>query len=85
MTRHLITTAILALALGTPAMAGQPDQPGRPGEIVNDSRIGWQATSPSGWGKRVSSKAGPDQSLGKFLKETAGGPNPDNDNGKGND
>ena len=83
--------AIVVFAVA-PAFAGAPDEPGERGDLVNDSREYWQGATDdkSGWGQRVSDKANgtvanPDGNLGGYLDRSSAGPNPDNDNGGGND
>lgn len=85
MKHRLFLAPIALLAMTLPAAAGQPDVPGRPGIIVNDSRTGWQNGAKSGWGQHVADLAGPGGSLGQHIQTTDPGPNPANDEGKGND
>ena len=84
--------AALALVLPMTAQAGAPNNPGEKGEIVNRDKSYWQdRKGNNGWGDTVSDVAtsqeggNKDTSLGAFLSFMAGGPNPFNDNGKGND
>ena len=92
----LKTTLIAAALLGvaSPALAGSPDNPGEQGEKVNTDKAGWQnqpGAGPNAWGQTVSRVAteqdggNNETSLGNFLNYMSGGPNPFNDNGKGND
>ncbi len=84
--------AAIAVFAAVPALAGAPDTPGERGDLVNKSREHWQNATgdKSGWGQRVSDKANgtvanPDGNLGGYLDRVSDGPNPDNDNGGGND
>lgn len=88
----LITAALLGAA--TPAFAGAPDNPGEKGQKVNDDKAHWQGqpgAEPNAWGETVSGVATDQEggnnetNLGSFLSFMAGGPNPFNDNGQGND
>ena len=88
----LIAAALLGLA--SPALAGAPDNPGEQGAKVNADKAHWQGqpgAGPNAWGETVSGVAtrqeggNNETSLGNFLSFMSGGPNPFNDNGKGND
>ena len=91
-TRIIGMFATLALVLPMTAQAGAPDNPGEKGEIVNRDKAYWQdRQGKAGWGDTVSDVAtsqeggNKDTSLGAFLSFMAGGPNPFNDNGNGNE
>ena len=72
--KTLATLAALTLAATGPAFAGQSDDAGRKGDLVQDSKSYWKGKNgASGWGQRVSDKANgtvdnPDGSLGGYLK-----------------
>lgn len=83
--------AVLVLLAGA-AFAGSPDDPGQQGDILAGQKAIQQGVygTKSGWGQAVSDRArngsgSGARNLGAFLNSRAGGPNPDNDNGKGND
>lgn len=83
--------AAVSLMLPFVAQAGSPDNPGEKGEIVNRDKAYWQGhKGKDGWGDTVSDVAtsqeggNKDTSLGAFLSFMAGGPNPFNDRGNGN-
>lgn len=89
-------TIALALALGlgaaAPAAAGQPDNPGEKGQLVNERKDFWEEKrgDPNAWGQRVSeiasaAKGNSEGNLGGYLDDETEGPNPDADMGGGND
>ena len=85
--------AIVALFLPLAAQAGAPDNPGEKGKMVNRDKDYWQDRrgNANAWGDIVSDVAisqdggNNETNLGGFLSSGAGGPNPANDNGSGND
>lgn len=82
---------IIAMTTLQPAAAGSPENPGEKGQLVNHDKAEWQNAKgdKNAWGETVSGVAkgdnpNEDRSLGKYLDFMAGGPNPFNDNGGGN-
>jgi hypothetical protein len=89
----IFAAACVVGALTTSAIyAGSPDNPGGLGKAVNDAKEAWQddAGNKNGWGQAIkaNNEAG-SPSLGQQMqsvKDAIGAsPNPDNDNGGGND
>ena len=84
-------TLIAAMCAALPAVAGQPDNPGEKGQLVNERKDVWQERrGQNGWGSRVSeiakaNKGNSDTNLGSYLSDETSGPNPGSDNGSGND
>ncbi|MEY8144330.1 hypothetical protein [Falsihalocynthiibacter sp. CO-5D18] len=91
MHRLISLSAISALLIGSAALAGQPDDPGVHGGIVSEATKDHKANG-TNLGQAIKDYRedfDPDYKLGEqvqSLKEGLGGaPNPDNDNGSGND
>ncbi|MEH6836182.1 MULTISPECIES: hypothetical protein [Falsihalocynthiibacter] len=91
MHRLISLSAISALLIGSAALAGQPDDPGAHGGIVSEAPKTHKdnGTNLGQAIKDYRENVDPDYKVGEqvqSLKETYGGaPNPDNDNGSGND
>jgi Ser-tRNA(Ala) deacylase AlaX len=89
--RTVCASVILTATAFLPVQAGAPDNPGERGAIVNNDRtLIQERDGKNGWGKVVSGVARgenpkEDRKLGEYLRDNAEGPNPDNDNGAGND
>jgi hypothetical protein len=83
--------AFTAISTGA-VVAGQPDNPGGLGETFNEAKDSLQAATgdKNAWGQAIKeNNAAGNPSLGQIghaIKGAVGAsPNPDNDNGKGND
>lgn len=95
--KQLIFLSLAIVGLSGSAIAGSPNNPGQNGEFVNFAKDFAQGPDvfghPNGWGQEVrnQSQGGPLGKLGEFMKDdpfglTADGkPNPENDQGRGND
>jgi len=88
----LLTVGVCLISLVSPALAGQPDIPQEKRDLVQFN-IDYQqaANGPSGFGKRISSRAtdktgtSPFRNFGDYLQQMTDGPDPANDSGGGND
>ena len=89
--RKLAATAVTILIAGT-ATAGAPDNPHAKRDLVHanqDVQNGLNGSS--GFGQRIAYRAqnksdsDPYRNFGDYLKSRTDGPNPDNDQGGGND
>ena len=91
MTLPKLAPAALALSLlASPALAGAPDTPGEKGDMIAQQKAIQEGEGAPNWGSVVSDRAKNGStsgalSLGDFLRMFSGGPNPFNDNGRGND
>ena len=83
MKKILTCTAVLLLSVPTLTLAGGPDNPG----VFGTDRAAWlDANSGKEWGAIAPTRAGDNGTQNRNYKTAEGGdPNPENDNGGGND